>query len=82
MMLYEVASQLLSAKKNLTKRKVVRITITFQNLTTTESDNMECIACGRETRVTAIMAGAQAAFCHYHYPVQQNRIHVIITVKC
>ncbi|HIG96996.1 MAG TPA: hypothetical protein HA230_01480 [Candidatus Aenigmarchaeota archaeon] len=37
---------------------------------------MNCIACGRETNATAKRGEIEAAFCHYHYPM--NRIHITI----
>ncbi|HLC67353.1 MAG TPA: hypothetical protein VJI12_00560 [archaeon] len=43
---------------------------------------MQCIACGRETNVTATRTGIAAAFCHYHYPVQQRMIDIVIRITC
>lgn len=41
---------------------------------------MNCIVCGNEARATAERSGIEAAFCHYHYPV--NRIEIVLTICC
>lgn len=43
---------------------------------------MKCIACERETRITYKRGEIEAAFCHYHYPMERKKIEILITVKC
>ncbi|MFA4819865.1 MAG: hypothetical protein WC613_02790 [Candidatus Aenigmatarchaeota archaeon] len=37
---------------------------------------MKCIACDRETQMTAKRGEIEAALCHYHYPM--NKIEITV----
>lgn len=43
---------------------------------------MECIECGRETNFTAVRAGIEAGFCHYHFPQTDKTIPLVIRIVC